>query len=196
MPPVRSTATERDWSRPRFLFIGVDWQRKNGDAVLRAFDVVRRRVPHATIDIVGEHPRIDQPGVRDHGFLPRDRPAAQAQLDALFSAATAFVLPSRFDPSPIAYLEAASAGLPVIATTEGGAGELLGDAAISVHPADDAALAEAMMRLADPVLARGMGARASIFAATASWEHVASRILQTLDPATASSTQNRHKENQ
>ncbi|WP_411701068.1 glycosyltransferase family 4 protein [Conyzicola sp.] len=193
--PRASAAGERDWSHPRFLFIGVDWQRKNGDAVLRAFDAVRRSVPHATLDIVGVHPPIDLPGVRDHGFLPRDRPEAQAQLDTLFSTATAFVLPSRFDPSPIAYLEAASAGLPVIATTEGGAGELLGDAAISVHPADDAALVAAMMRLSDSGLARTMGARASAFAATASWEHVASRILQTLDPATAAVAPTRHKEN-
>jgi glycosyltransferase involved in cell wall biosynthesis len=176
----------RDWSTPRFLFVGVDWKRKNGDAVLRAFRAVRERHPEATIDVVGKHPPIDQPGVRTHGFLPREDARAQALLDSLLGHATAFVLPSRFDPSPIAYLEAASAGLPVIATTEGGAGELLGPAAISVHPDDDAGLLAAMLRLSDPGLARAMGAHASEFAATARWTDVARRILAGIESITAS----------
>jgi len=195
--PRVAVALDRDWSTPRFLFIGVDWERKNGAAVLRAFDLVHQRYPDATLDIVGKHPRIDLPGVRDHGFLPREDPAAQALLDSLFATSTAFVLPSMFDPSPIAYLEAASAGLPVIATTEGGAGELLGDAAISVHPRDDAALVAAMMQLAEPARARATGARASEFAATASWSHVAGRVLDTLDPGIpASGLPTRREESQ
>jgi glycosyltransferase involved in cell wall biosynthesis len=174
-----STA-DRDWSTPHYLFIGVDWKRKNGDAVLRAFSEVRRVYPTATLDVVGKHPAISMAGVRAHGFLPREDARAQALLDSLLASATAFVLPSRFDPSPIAYLEAASAGLPVIATTQGGAGELLGDAALSVHPDDDGALLSAMLRLADPATARSMGASATGFAATASWTHVAGRILEGL----------------
>ena len=61
----------------------------------------------------------------------------------------------------VAYLEAASAGLPVIATTEGGAGELLGDAAISVHPDDEDNLVAAMRRLCEPDTAELLGHRAS-----------------------------------
>jgi len=130
---------------------------------------------------VGRHPKLDQPGVVGHGFLAREDAAAQARLDALFASATAFVLPSRFDPSPIAYLEAASAGLPVIATTEGGAGELLGAAAITVHPDDPAGLVAAMRRLADPETAQSMGAQASHNARHASWSDVARRILGALE---------------
>ncbi|TFD52125.1 glycosyltransferase [Cryobacterium frigoriphilum] len=178
---VSASAGPRDWSVPRFLFIGVDWQRKNGAAVLAAFAELRTIVPSATLDIVGRHPPIDQAGVTGHGFLPREQPQAQALLDGLFSAATVFVLPSRFDPSPIAYLEAASAGLPVIATSEGGAGELLGAAAITVHPDDRAALVSAMVRLADPGVARAMGEEAALRARSASWSGVAQRILLALD---------------
>jgi glycosyltransferase involved in cell wall biosynthesis len=167
----------RDWSTPRFLFVGVDWTRKNGDAVLRAFGELRHRVPTATLDVVGRHPRLDALGVKGHGFLPREDPQAQALLDELFAKATAFVLPSQFDPSPIAYLEAASAGLPVIATAQGGAGELLGPAAITVDPDDQAALQEAMWRLTAPDTARSMGSDASRRAAQASWAHVSARIL-------------------
>jgi len=192
-PRGASSALSRDWSIPRFLFIGVDWERKNGEAVLRAFARLRERVPEATLDVVGRHARIVQPGVVDHGLLARDDPAAQRVLDGLLARATAFVLPSRFDPSPIAYLEAASAGMPVIATTEGGAGELLGEAAITVSPSDDTAILEAMIALADPGEARRRGALARTVAEDATWRHVAERILQALGctPAIAARAETR-----
>lgn len=185
-PRSVQTTASRDWSTPRFLMVGVDWQRKNGEAVVRAFRTVREQFPDATLDLVGRHETVVEPGVRDHGFLARQDVASQALLDSLFAKSTAFVLPSRYDLSPIAYLEAASAGLPVVSSTEGGAGELLGEAAISVHPDDYRALADAMVRLADPVTAQLMGARASSAAETASWSHVAERIVTALDIDTRS----------
>jgi glycosyltransferase involved in cell wall biosynthesis len=179
-PRRHVNAAARDWSKPRFLFIGVDWVRKNGDAVLRAFAELRRDVPDATLDVVGRHSQLDVPGVTGHGFVSREDPRGQALLDELFATATAFVLPSRFEPAGIAYLEAASAGLPVIATTEGGAGELLGPAAITVDPNDQPALQDAMRRLTAPDVARSMGADASRGAAGSSWPHVAARVLEAL----------------
>ena len=179
--PRSASAAERDWSRPRFLFVGVEWGRKNGAAVLEAFRAVRDRYPEATLDLVGEHPAVDQPGVRGHGLLRREDAQAQRRLDDLYAAATAFVLPSRFDPSPIAYLEAASAGLPVVATTEGGAGDLLGEAAITVAPDDAPGLVSAMLQLADPEMARKRGAEALRRAAESSWQSVTARILAALE---------------
>jgi glycosyltransferase involved in cell wall biosynthesis len=186
-PRSAPVPVERAWGTPRFLFIGVDWQRKNGDAVVGAFKEVRKHFPNATLDVVGRHPRLDVPGVVGHGFLSREDAGAQALLDDLFASATAFVLPSRFDPSPIACLEAASAGLPVIATSEGGAGELLGEAAITVHPTDQRGLVEAMSRLCNPVTARAMGAQASRNASSSSWADVARRVLDALDEGRAPS---------
>jgi glycosyltransferase involved in cell wall biosynthesis len=167
----------RDWSKPKFLFVGVEWRRKNGDVVVRAFHDVRRRHPNATLHLVGEHDRVVEEGVVDHGYLPRDDHDAQLLLDELFSSATAFVLPSRFDPSPIAYLEAASAGMPVIATTAGGAGELIGEGAISVEPDDVDGLVQAMERLAHGETARSLGAKAHQAVSTSTWAHVACRVL-------------------
>jgi len=177
---ARNGSGARSFDVPRFLFVGVEWGRKNGDAVLRAFEALRRTYPAAMLDLVGEHPPVHAAGVTDHGLLRRDDPAAQALLDGLFQQATAFVLPSRFDPSPIAYLEAASAGLPVIATTEGGAGELLGDGAITVHPDDDEAILAAMLRLCDPSVAAALGAEAARRAAESTWLNVSRRILEAL----------------
>lgn len=170
----------RDWRRPTFLFLGVEWQRKNGDVVLRAFEQLRQRVPEARLHLVGAHPEVHRDGVIDHGYLPRTDPRAQAELDRVFRESTALVLPSLFDPSPISYLEAASAGLPVIATSEGGAGELLGDAAITVRPRRIDEVMAAMLALCDPAEAERRGRVSSAIAATATWRDVAGRIVAAL----------------
>lgn len=172
----------RDWSTPRFLFVGTDWRRKNGARVLEAFARVRETLPHATLDIVGDHPRSSIPGVTGHGFLPRESAPAQASLDRLFAQATAFVLPSLFDPSPIAYLEAASAGLPVIATTCGGAGELLAEGSITIDPNDVDQIVRAMLRLSAGDVASAIGARARARAAGFTWPAVVARIVHAILP--------------
>jgi glycosyltransferase involved in cell wall biosynthesis len=173
----RPSALPRDWSSPRLLFVGVGWEQKNGDTVLRAFARLRAHHRSATLDVVGDHPRLDQPGVIGHGFLPREERDAQQKLDVLYARATAFVLPSRFDAAGMAYLEAASAGLPVIATTEGGAPEMLGNAAITVHPDDEDSLTDAMERLTEPTTAQRLGLEASRRVADSTWPAVARRIV-------------------
>lgn len=175
--PRTMAVSDRDWSTPRFLFVGVDWERKNGAAVLEAFSKVRELYPRSTLHVVGEHPQIDDPGVTGYGLIHRNDIEGQLRLDRLYATATAFVLPSRFDPSPISYLEAASAGLPVIATSVGGAGELLGSGAITVDPLDTRQIEMAMLRLCQPHEAMALGTAAKAAASTSSWSDVAGRIL-------------------
>lgn len=173
--------TGRRGSSPVFLFVGIDWKRKNGGAVLEAFSRLRAGHPDAVLHLVGRHDFVEMPGVIDHGLLPRSDVEAQRALDGLYADATAFVLPSLFDPSPIAYLEAASAGLPVIATNQGGASELLRDGAIVVDPQDVGAVTAAMLRLTDAAEAAERGARAQLAAGEATWAHVTARILDALE---------------
>jgi glycosyltransferase involved in cell wall biosynthesis len=176
---------ERDWSVPRFLFVGMDWPRKNGDGVVRAFRELRRAVPAARLDLVGGHPELDEPGVTGHGVLRLDVPEEHARLERLFSESTCFVMPSFSEASAIAYVEAAAAGLPSIGTTAGGSDYLIGDGGIVVDPHDSAALLDAMRRLADPGLARQTGAAAKARSELFTWEAVARRLLRALDGAPA-----------
>jgi glycosyltransferase involved in cell wall biosynthesis len=173
----------RDWSTPRFLFVGIDWSRKNGDAVVRAFRRLRAVLPEARLDLVGGHPMIDEPGVTTHGVLSRRDPASQELLDRLYADATVFVLPSRFEPAGIVYLEAASAGLAVIGTTEGGARDLVGDGGVAVDPLDDDALLAAMTAMASPTTAREYALRAAQIVDRSTWADVVARILASLDVA-------------
>lgn len=177
----RGESANRDWETPHFLFVGVDWERKNGAAVLRAFAQVRRNVPNASLHLVGKHPVVSGNGVYGHGVLRRDDPRAQAQLAELFARATVFVLPSRFEPFGIAYLEAASAGVPLIATTEGGAGDILSEGSIVVDPENESDLVGAMMRLCQPSRASHLGRRAQEIASHYSWQSVARRIVNVLE---------------
>lgn len=179
-PRPAAARADRDWSAPRFLFVGAEWQRKNGPAVLAAFSKVREKIPEASLDVVGAHPPLDLPGVTPHGFLAREDAPAQRILDRLYATATCFVLPSLFDAAGIAYLEAGSCGLAVVATTRGGAGEMLTDGAVLVDPHDPQALVEAMLVLSDPGTARRRGAAAYRNAASSSWREVAGRIVDAL----------------
>jgi glycosyltransferase involved in cell wall biosynthesis len=168
-------APERDWSRPRFLFVGGEWERKRGAAVVESFRDVRERHPQATLDLVSAHPPdVGGDGVRAHGSI------TGARVTQLFSQATCFVMPSRAEPVGIVYVEAGAAGTPSIGTTVGGAPELIGPGGVVVDPADREALTAAMLELAEPETARRLGALAYEHSRWFTWRATAERILEAL----------------
>ncbi len=83
--------------------------------------------------------------------------------EAIYGAADAFVLPSRTEGLPLAMLEAASARLPIVATTVGDIPAVLGEGAgLLTPPAQPEVLAEAMGRLmASTELCQRLGAAAA-----------------------------------
>ena len=174
--------TDREWYPPRFLFVGKDWQRKNGDAVVRAFSRVREEHPDARLDLVGGVPPVSADGVTVHGMLRLSDAEGRQRLERLLQKATCFVLPSRHESSALAYLDAAHAGLPSIVSTAGGSEELVGPGGIGVEPSDDSALLDAMTALSDPLVAQAMGAKARIHARLYTWDAVAERLLRALRP--------------
>jgi len=171
----------RDWSTPRFLFVGKDWERKNGPLVLRAFGRLRQAIPEATLDVVGRHPAIEQDGVTTHGWLSLDDAADRRTLDSLFERATCFVMPSKHEPSGIVFSEANAAGIPSIGSTEGGSGELVGAPGHVVHPDDEDGLVAAMTDLSDPVNAERRGAQAALRSRDYTWPCVGERVLRALE---------------
>lgn len=174
-------APDRDWSAARFLFVGVQWQRKGGPLLLRAFARVRAAHPDAVLDVVGGHPRLNQPGVRGHGMLSRADARESEQMAELLARATCLVMPSAVEPFGIAHVEAAAAGVASIGTSVGAPREVLGeDGGVVVEPGDEDALAEAMLRLSDAETARRMGAAALVRSRLYTWERVAERLLRAL----------------
>jgi glycosyltransferase involved in cell wall biosynthesis len=117
-------------------------------------------------------PGVDRPAVRldrlrdDLGLGDRLRSLGfQPDVGALLGAVDAVAVPStRPDPFPNAALEAAAAGVPVVAAAHGGLPEMLrdGETGLLVEPGDPGALAAALRSLADePDRARALGAAAA-----------------------------------
>jgi glycosyltransferase involved in cell wall biosynthesis len=178
---------DRDWTKPRFFFMGHDWERKNGPLVLQAFARLKSRIPSARLDIAGGHPRIDVEGVFTHGPLDFSEPRERAQAEALFESATCFVMPSHFEPFGIVYVEAAAAGVPSIGTVIGGARDAIGDeGGLLVDPLDEQALVEAMTLMCDPNSASTMGVAALKRSPLFTWPAVAERIGHVLGLRTVS----------
>lgn len=146
---------------PEVLFIGVQFARKGGDALLRAFARARAEVPDARLTVVGpREPIPEAPGVEWLGFLDKDVSGDRARLDAAFRRARLFCLPTRYEPFGIAYLEAMYYALPCVGTRTGAVGEMIADGRTGflVEVDDEAAMADRLVRLLrDPALAREMG---------------------------------------
>lgn len=170
----------REWSPPRFLFVGFDWGRKNGDAVLRAFRRLREEVPEAQLSLVGHHPPLSQAGVSGHGPLALGDPEQRRRLEREFETATCFVMPSKIEPYGIVYREAAAAGIPSIGTTAGGAPDAVGANGVCVDPGDDDALFREMRKYSDPRVAQAAGAAAAENRDETTWRVVAERSLEAL----------------
>ena len=170
----------RDWSRPRYLFIGVDWERKNGAAVLDAFAQVRERHPDARLDLVGGHPPVAQPGVVGHGRLSLARAEERERIEELYRTATAFVMPSLHEPAGLVYIEAGGAGVASIGTTDGGAATMIGPGGILVDPSAPDQLLAAMLALAEPDTARRLGQLAYEHSTLFTWRKVAERLIRAM----------------
>jgi glycosyltransferase involved in cell wall biosynthesis len=176
------TPVRRDWSTPRFLWIGRDWVRKNGQLVLDVFQEIRRDHPKAEIDFVGQHPSLrGREGVRGHGLLSIHEERGRERLRTLLEHATVFVMPSKFEPFGMVYVEAGAAGVASIGTTSGGAPEAVGDGGVVLDPHNRLALRSSMSMLADPVVAQELGRRAERHAAHFTWPAVAGRLLRAID---------------
>jgi glycosyltransferase involved in cell wall biosynthesis len=157
---ARDQVLKRDWTAQRAVFVGEprSFERKGAPELLDAFAAVRRRLPQATLTMVG--PTSAQvgarPGVCALGLV-RDRD----RVRALLRDSTCFVLPTRQEPFGLALLEAMAHGLPIVATQTDAVPEIVqdGESGILVPPLDSGALADALVAvLSDPECARQMGA--------------------------------------
>jgi glycosyltransferase involved in cell wall biosynthesis len=139
---------------------------KRLDLLIDAFSALARENDQLRLVLVGEghlRPDLEQQirarglegRVRLHGLVLDPRP--------LYGAFDLVVQASRSEGLPNALLEAAAAGLPIVATAAGGTGEIVvdGSTGLLVPTGDANALASALHRVAsDPVLRTRLGAAA------------------------------------
>lgn len=109
--------------------------RKNADLVLRAWPILRERIPDLTLVVAGHN---------DPGYLPAARALGPSvtltgfvedcQLRALYHGAQAVWFPSQYEGFGMPVLEAMACGAPVVASNNTAIPEISGGAAILVHP--------------------------------------------------------------
>ena len=188
---VRWSPADHDYAAPRLLFVGVEFDRKGGPTLLRAFARVREAVPNAELHLVGPHARPadgDAPGVTWHGYLDARRPDQAERFDTLLRDCNLFVLPSRYEPFGLAPIEAMANGLPAVVTDAWALAENVRDGTdgLRVPPDDEAVLAAALISLLrDEDRLRAMGEAAARTPALTSWDTVADRILRAARDALA-----------
>ncbi|SHG04690.1 glycosyltransferase family 4 protein [Streptoalloteichus hindustanus] len=153
---------------PLLLFFGrLEWEKGVQD-LIAALPRIRRSHPGATVVVAGKGSHEDwlAEQARKHRVARSVRftgHLSDADLAALLSAADAVVLPSRYEPFGIVALEAAAAGVPLVASTAGGLGEVVVDGAtgLSFPPGDVAGLATAVREVLDDPAAARRRARAA-----------------------------------
>jgi glycosyltransferase involved in cell wall biosynthesis len=112
--------------------------------------------------------------VRFLGFVPED------DLPAWYSAARLFAYPSLYEGFGLPVLEAMACGTPTVTSTASSLPEVAGDAALTVNPTDDSALAEAMQAvLGDPGRQASMRSAGLRQAARFSWRVMADQTVAT-----------------
>ena len=181
-------------SPPMLLFVGRLVARKGVDDLLRAFAMVRSRIPNARLSIVGDGPEMRDlvrlaeqldllDGVEFKGTL------IGPKLDQEYERCNVFVLPSKdvaSDPANeglgLALIEASMHAKPLVGTSHGGIPEIVkeGENGLLVPPGDPDALAGAIVTvLTNPDEARAMGASALRGAMSRfSWDRATDVLLE------------------
>jgi len=116
---------EKTFDKKMVLFVGVDFQRKGGDVLLKAFEKVHIEIPDANLLIIGPSKKlykIEQDGVTFLGPV-YDRMV----LKEYFKQAHVFTIPSVCEPFGWVFLEAMSYKLPCIGTNVDAMPEIIKD---------------------------------------------------------------------
>ncbi|TLM66182.1 MAG: glycosyltransferase [Deltaproteobacteria bacterium] len=122
---------------------------KDQETLLRAFAAVAGRLPGARVAIMGAG-RLDGRlrelaetlGIADRVDFLGQVPGGPKY----FKAFDVFVLPSVREPFGMVLIEAMAAGIPVISSRSGGAGDVVGDTGLLFDPGDAAGLGDCLLQ--------------------------------------------------
>ena len=114
---------ELDAKTIRLLFIGVKWLEKGGDIAYETLQQLHNEGKSAQLHIVGVTPPkeiLENRHVISYGYLSKNDPTQFDTMKSLFRQSDFFILPTRFEAYGLVFCEAASYGLPALATDTGG----------------------------------------------------------------------------
>ena len=149
------------------------------DRVLRAFALIQRQIPDATLTVAGDGSQrqalialAQELNLQNTNFIGQVEPGAIADI---YDAADIYLNASEIDNQPLSILEAFSCGLPVVTTDAGGIPDIVIDRTngMLVPCGDYSQMAErALELLANPELTRGVVQQGREECSRYSWEAV------------------------
>lgn len=181
--------TRRRFSKdgdPYFVFVGKISGRRNVPLLLEAFAKVRQAVPKHRLVLVTLNPHnVDLDSIvarlrlEEHvvftGYVPH------RQLDAIYAAADALVIPSIYETTSLPAIEAQACGTPVVCIDTAGMREVTGGASSRFERLDAELVARAMLAVAQDPDHRGrLSAEGLQNAAKFTWERTARETLHQL----------------
>lgn len=173
------------------IYVGIDWERKGGPILLKAFERVLKAVPDAKLLIIGCKPPVNMPQVRSLGRVPPE------QVRQFLARSSVFCFPTRLEPFGIAPLEAYMQRIPVIASKIGAMPDVVEDgvSGILVEPNHVEGFANSMIQLlTNPERCRQFGQRGhELVSKKYTWEHVGDRIRQHISAALGGFPQDNHQ---
>jgi glycosyltransferase involved in cell wall biosynthesis len=174
--PVRDPAEPM---QGRLLFVGLDFVRKGGDAVVAAAQLLRDRGVDVRLTIVGPA-RWPLPG-SPPAWVEFLGPVSADVLRTLWARHDVFLMPSRFEAYGIALVEALAAGLPSIAYNAYAMPEFIrnGETGLLVDEVEAEALADAVTKiLDDPAFLKRVAAARPEILDRHDWDRSAERMIE------------------
>lgn len=123
VPDVDRLIAARPKDRCNLLFLGKVWARKGGDTAVAVAEELNRSGLPTTLTLIGSQPpegKALPAFVRKTGFINKSDPAGLKQFNDLIAESHFLILPSRAEAFGIVFCEAASFGVPSLATRAGG----------------------------------------------------------------------------
>ena len=139
---IKSNILSKQHDTCRLLFIGIDWERKGGDLLLklmREFELLKFK---AELHIVGCNPDLGNPIPKNivvHSYIDKSSKSGLNLFNNLFLNSHFFIMLSHHEPYGLVYCEANSFGIPVIGANVGGVSTIIQDNVngfIFNHPID------------------------------------------------------------
>ena len=113
----------RDWSVTRFVFIGVDWERKGGDVAVKVVRRLNEMGINSLLSVIGCRPPLaveKLPFVESIGFLSKKNESDRNRLNTVMLQSHFLLLPTMAECFGLVFAEASAYALPSVSRAVGG----------------------------------------------------------------------------
>ncbi|MEC4815135.1 MAG: glycosyltransferase, partial [Scytonema sp. PMC 1069.18] len=177
---------KRDYgiTKPYFLLVGVDDDRKNRAIFFKAFALLKAREGFDIVCTGSQSQLKDEFRTYTLGSSVHILDLNDEELAYAYSGAVALIFPSKYEGFGLPILEAMACGCPVITCPNGSIPEVAGEAALYVNDNDVEGLADALYEVQKPSVRQALITKGWERIKQFSWSKMAKTVADTLISAT------------